>query len=150
MKVFQFPSNGKVFPNSTNHRRERNPRSMVSIPFKREGLSERMFDYPRTTEVLVSIPFKREGLSEQVRERILPRLRTIVSIPFKREGLSERSAHHPKGVGSKVSIPFKREGLSEQAVKEWLKEKERKLFQFPSNGKVFPNLPPCEPSHSRG
>ena len=38
----------------------------------------------------------------------------------------------------KVSIPFKREGLSEPKDER----SERKLFkkfQFPSNGKVFPN-----------
>ncbi len=37
----------------------------VSIPFKREGLSERKeTDYSRDPFCLVSIPFKREGLSE--------------------------------------------------------------------------------------
>ena len=41
------------------------------------------------------------------------------------------------GVVKKVSIPFKREGLSEllslSVESDWTR------FQFPSNGKVFPN-----------
>ena len=38
----------------------------VSIPFKREGLSElKVTEYPRKSLRKVSIPFKREGLSER-------------------------------------------------------------------------------------
>ncbi len=37
----------------------------VSIPFKREGLSERYaLSFSPFSPILVSIPFKREGLSE--------------------------------------------------------------------------------------
>ena len=39
----------------------------------------------------------------------------------------------------RVSIPFKREGLSEQGFKIMLKQLFAIAFQFPSNGKVFPN-----------
>ncbi len=65
--LFQFPSNGKVFPNCFTQK----PRPgclLVSIPFKREGLSERV-DVRRAAAGngnTVSIPFKREGLSEPV------------------------------------------------------------------------------------
>ena len=64
-----------------------------------------------------------------------------VSIPFKREGLSE-----PEHTGTdmsieKVSIPFKREGLSELLVQcERVCISATEVFQFPSNGKDFPNL----------
>ena len=37
----------------------------VSIPFKREGVSERCYDNAWLFMLLVSIPFKREGVSEQ-------------------------------------------------------------------------------------
>ena len=62
--VFQFPSNGKDFPN-------------VLATFGMAGCDE------------VSIPFKREGLSERVVTASEPEEETFVSIPFKREGLSE-------------------------------------------------------------
>ncbi len=38
--LFQFPSNGKVFPNSSSWWTGRRRSSQVSIPFKREGVSE--------------------------------------------------------------------------------------------------------------
>ena len=43
-----------------------------------------------------------------------------------------------------VSIPFKREGLSELYVVDW-SDNRIYVFQFPSNGKDFPNtvyIPP--------
>ena len=61
---FQFPSNGKDFPNYPLHRRSLAPVE-VSIPFKREGLSERVWVKRSCIRWYVSIPFKREGLSEQ-------------------------------------------------------------------------------------
>ena len=39
---FQFPSNGKVFPNKSELKAEIKRRGIVSIPFKREGLSEHL------------------------------------------------------------------------------------------------------------
>ena len=41
--------------------------SAVSIPFKREGLSEPGHINKFSQEKIVSIPFKREGLSERIR-----------------------------------------------------------------------------------
>ena len=60
---FQFPSNGKVFPNcqavSSFFRFNK-----VSIPFKREGVSELKWPGGIEAFLSVSIPFKREGVSE--------------------------------------------------------------------------------------
>ena len=97
---FQFPSNGKDFPNTGRLGCDGNV-WCVSIPFKREGLSEQwMGVYPRWRRIIVSIPFKREGLSE---------------------------------------------------LNDLLEGKVNKdMFQFPSNGKDFPNSTPCEASHSVG
>ena len=93
------------------------PKKKVSIPFKRESVSE-----PRDTgryvfDILhVSIPFKRESVSEHtiVVGGILIVLGVLVSIPFKRESVSERclqSSH----------------------------KYQRVKFQFPSNGKAYLN-----------
>ena len=90
---------------------------LVSIPFKRDGLSEPVDEPPKNSGVMkVSIPFKREGLSEPfaitqniqqemmefqfpsngmvfpnllVIYRYVVVLMFLVSIPFKRDGLSE-------------------------------------------------------------
>ena len=60
---FQFPSNGKDFPNGIGII-DMSAIGTVSIPFKREGLSEQVLFYLQRNSFLVSIPFKREGLSE--------------------------------------------------------------------------------------
>ena len=116
-------------------------RIRVSIPFKREGLSERFIARKHFgIENQVSIPFKRESLSEHAKMqndnnslirmfqfpsngKVFPNSRKVtgfeltiwtVSIPFKREGLSElRKNETRRGTLDDVSIPFKREGLSE-------------------------------------
>ena len=86
---FQFPSNGKVYPKA--HRTfQTDPMSIVSIPFKREGVSKDGDD-------------KQTGFGTDT-----------VSIPFKREGVSKGGSVHRFG---------------------WVE-----LFQFPSNGKVYPKL----------
>ena len=112
---FQFPSNGKGFPN--NWKCEGSFSSQrVSIPFKRERLSElisgkfvdtlqKSFNSLQTGKAFrthhippfygwerrnrVSIPFKRERLSEPGTEVDIPPFHFAVSIPFKRERLSE-------------------------------------------------------------
>ena len=62
-----------------------------------------------------------------------------VSIPFKRERLSELLSL-PLGLKpTLVSIPFKRERLSELFKIGFGKDVTTK-FQFPSNGKGFPNF----------
>ena len=69
-------------------------RESVSIPFKREGVSELKLGHQERSEWEnpVSIPFKREGVSEPVR-LYEPATRWLrVSIPFHRAGVSERQA----------------------------------------------------------
>ena len=62
----------------------------VSIPFKREGVSERTQKISNPQSVSVSIPFKREGVSELTTPKSVVRVANLVSIPFKREGVSEQ------------------------------------------------------------
>ncbi len=108
----------------------------VSIPFKREGLSE----LNRITKLLqyfgiVSIPFKREGLSERILIQIqflilsfnslqtgrtfrtmssaLPSFNSL-SFNSLQTGRTFRTNENPLSLLVRiVSIPFKREGLSE-------------------------------------
>ena len=90
--VFQFPSNGKVFPNR-RFKRESYDTIEVSIPFKREGISERYGcnNHHHRPYFQVSIPFKRESISERAwRVRCEPEWGRV-SIPFKRESISEPS-----------------------------------------------------------
>ena len=138
----------------------------VSIPFKREGVSK-AFRTEDEMEVYVdgtvSIPFKREGVSKGTEveckefeiysifrfpsngkaypKRILLRclylIRLLVSIPFKREGVSKGyKIKAESGRPTMVSIPFKREGVSKGKPQKFLRPDT--LFQFPSNGKVYP------------
>ena len=114
--LFQFPSNGKDFPNYHTKGQKWKP-IFVSIPFKREGLSERCF-VVRTQRCIASFNSLQTGRTFRTKNNRNSRIyRTFVSIPFKREGLSERFFELQSGFFSKclVSIPFKREGLSERA-----------------------------------
>ena len=117
---------------------------LVSIPFKRESISERAAWRVNGSRrvVYVSIPFKRESISEPcwIEFDLAPAI-MLVSIPFKRESISERrrpvldrhrgphfgfnSLQTGKHIWTKsithsalcmlsVSIPFKRESISEQ------------------------------------
>ncbi len=111
----------------------------VSIPFKREGLSERTlamaiiifmtgfnslqtgrsFRTPQTRQA----QFHNEGFQFPSNGKVFPNEKRI-------EILTQAKP---------VSIPFKREGLSE--LNNYIAYRIRSImFQFPSNGKVFPNL----------
>ena len=146
MDAFQFPSNGKAYP-------------------KRYGR------IVQTPTVVVSIPFKREGISKvEVAHLLTCACGVFVSIPFKREGISKaRSPPQPSEKYRKVSIPFKREGISKEyyrirSDKEYsafgfnslqtgrhIQRKEEMqitesddVFQFPSNGKAYPKRKPAD------
>ena len=90
--------------------------------------------------IFVSIPFKRESVSELWHVMVKKFITLLVSIPFKRESVSEHAhsdfADNPSLV--KVSIPFKRESVSEQVPKA-LGRSGIYGFQFPSNGKAYLN-----------
>ena len=63
-----------------------------------------------------------------------------VSIPFKRESVSKEGCPDQKRWrGIWVSIPFKRESVSKEELSHWPSiEGNVLMFQFPSNGKVYP------------
>ena len=63
---FQFPSNGKAYLNRNTNIGLMPKRDCVSIPFKRESVSEPKNErIANAAEVNVSIPFKRESVSER-------------------------------------------------------------------------------------
>ena len=200
--MFQFPSNGKDFPNEKFQCQAILKLKRVSIPFKREGLSE-LNDEGVDTNLhgppeKVSIPFKREGLSEQKKMQLLhTRMSLVVMFQFPSNGKdfpnvsmilkrqlpsartqsfnslqtgrtfrTQRTMHNSKSANVpfqfpsngkdfpnsiiksavvtndpsiSVSIPFKREGLSERQLNRRKKNNGLAMFQFPSNGKDFPN-----------
>ena len=60
-----------------------------------------------------------------------------VSIPFKREGVSKERIFLCCVYSIFVSIPFKREGVSKASF-TMVSVAWKGMFQFPSNGKVYP------------
>ena len=137
--VFQFPSNGKVFPNVSKKTLPACTVIKVSIPFKREGVSERINQNVVDVKRMLRFNSLQTGRCFRTKSAFLTKSRIRVSIPFKREGVSELSLHPPiTACWERVSIPFKREGVSEPQSAAWSGVTYR--FQFPSNGKVFPNV----------
>ena len=163
---FQFPSNGKAYLNASigisgqitwlsfnslqtgkhiwtwlNTTTWKIRYGVVSIPFKRESISERRPTHWGSWRLgdWVSIPFKRESISEHYRTGPHGHSRVFVSIPFKRESISERSNSRCRTSSGNVSIPFKRESISERSIAGKF-HKNSVVFQFPSNGKAYLNV----------
>ena len=90
--VFQFPSNGKGFPNLTFQGTAHPYELMFQFPSNGKGFPNRKDKFAKLLRsAKVSIPFKRERLSElEIRKIDKDDDWNEVSIPFKRERLSER------------------------------------------------------------
>ena len=115
--MFQFPSNGKAYHKQPNvPTPTRCHRKVVSIPFKRESVSQEKLTAHHSLKKgdFVSIPFKRESVSQVPTLIPLTLPLTLVSIPFKRESVSQVRAV-VKGKRVLVIVGF----------------------QFPSNGKAY-------------
>ena len=117
---------------------------------------------------IVSIPFKREGVSKGRPENSTSRTTHIVSIPFKREGVSKEShwvsgSQTPQGFNSlqtgrciqSQSAPAAMYGgkissssfnslqtgrCIQSSVGSGSRDHAEEMFQFPSNGKVYPKV----------
>ena len=163
---FQFPSNGKGFPNTVEEWRLWPPTISfnslqtgkafrtrppmpgrpftVSIPNSFNSLQTgKAFrtDFPgkvsECPELKFQFPSNGKGFPNEM-DVVKMFFRILVSIPFKRERLSEHSQFFHQRLLTRVSIPFKRERLSEQRRPLMVSLRPVK-FQFPSNGKGFPN-----------
>ena len=138
IQCFNSLQTGRTFRTTKTAQLSKTAAHTVSIPFKREGLSElyRMllkyysrlcFNSLQTGRTFRTLMETTDGITQP----------SLVSIPFKREGLSEQTARNRIQHRPRVSIPFKREGLSERLL--ILQQDNLHVFQFPSNGKDFPN-----------
>ena len=109
---------------------------IVSIPFKRESVSQVVIRSCAKSACHVSIPFKRESVS-QVR---LPQRTRIASICFNSLQTGKRISRYfnceTEAEAYDVSIPFKRESVS-QVQRAWDLARDIEKFQFPSNGKAY-------------
>ena len=136
--VFQFPSNGKVYPKCV--RKSRYKRCEVSIPFKRESVSKGTKYKPLDTHKKFQFPSNGKVYPKCVRKSRYKRCE--VSIPFKRESVSKANF---LGFGRNAFCRFN----SLQTGKCIQSRKIKRIvagvdseFQFPSNGKVYPKLTP--------
>ena len=140
--MFQFPSNGKVYPKSNpdqDGRRER----WVSIPFKRESVSkEHTAGTSDVTRRVVSIPFKRESVSKgSVTVGSQSEAIDVVSIPFKRESVSKVCLISCSFLTPFLSFNSLQTGKCIQSNRQNIPLcRKHRMFQFPSNGKVSPKL----------
>ena len=191
VSLFQFPSNGKDFPNKELKKAVEEDGKPFQFPSNGKDFPNRKKKVT-TTKVTVSIPFKREGLSEHTR-LVLTEKGILIMFQFPSNGKDfpnySQKCQHSKVKSRYVSIPFKREGLSEHRNTTWRgwkrvgfnslqtgrtfrtglidllnfegsngfnslqtgrtfrtyityfpRRKTMAKFQFPSNGKDFPNL----------
>ena len=161
--MFQFPSNGKVYPKFINNKNlGSSPLSFNSLQtgkyiqslFYLNCIQLNMsFNSLQTGKYIQSKAFGYAGRSRSVSFNSLQTGKYIqrrrkhmkhsrccsVSIPFKRESISKgKFSTHDRLTNLSVSIPFKRESISKAL-------QERSffrilMFQFPSNGKVYPKF----------
>ena len=133
---FQFPSNGKADPKGSSQRQIRKRNQGVSIPFKREsGLQGAITSLTHSDTGLcfnslqtgkrIRISHQPLAVSHQQRGVSVDRK------PLIAEGLRKPSAD------SHYSIPFKRESVSKVKMLNSVLLA-LAMFQFPSNGKVYP------------
>ena len=118
---FPFPSNGKYFPN-------------LKITIM------------TTKESIVSIPFKREILSE-LNKPLSERYESFHSL---QTGNTFRNHRNDGTNNALISFHSLQTGNTFRTEVKNDEEFITSEFPFPSNGKYFPNRTPCEPSHSKG
>ncbi len=110
---FQFPSNGKGFPN----------------------------DFYSWCDCLikpVSIPFKRERLSERVNALFALILQSLFQFPSNGKGFPNENSLSDRVKNDLFQFPSNGKGFPNSGGK-YNVGKTEKVFQFPSNGKGFPN-----------
>ena len=139
--MFQFPSNGKLLPNSTGDFVAVKP-FFVSIPFKREtssklGVSMKFqkgfktcFNSLQTGNFFQTFDFGNTGTPRQTSFNSL-QTGNFFQTRVAKEGF--------RADNLRVSIPFKRE-TSSKPVDSDSGSDSGSGFQFPSNGKLLPNL----------
>ena len=115
LQVFQFPSNGKGFPNMVSD--SDNVEPVVGFNSLQTGKAFRT----------------QRDLAVENQARFL------FQFPSNGKGFPNSSRVRPSTGRLSVSIPFKRERLSERFLCLFSTNTAAGEFQFPSNGKGFPN-----------
>ena len=89
MGLFQFPSNGKAYP-KTMGSAEALINALVSIPFKRESVSQGMIVRPHNRQFnMFQFPSNGKAYPKLWMRRCAGGMFSKVSIPFKRESVSQ-------------------------------------------------------------
>ena len=111
---FQFPSNGKVYPKLALLLFPVNKRySFNSLQTGKYIQSNAHNAWKSDLSGSVSIPFKRESISKESGKMETSKSPIqYVSIPFKRESISKVGSLGWRAIAYSVSIPFKRESIS--------------------------------------
>ena len=136
---FNSLQTGKAFRTIRNLEKKTRDLSLVSIPFKRERLSERE-KFVETKEKVAlefQFPSNGKGFPNGLGDYISAG-KILVSIPFKRERLSELKVYPFLATAGGV-FQFPSNGKGFPNVGDGINHRLVQLFQFPSNGKGFPN-----------
>ena len=139
--MFQFPSNGKVYPKFNGLRRQYSTAPpKVSIPFKRESVSKDPPIVVQLKPLAESFNSLQTGKCIQSSGEFPPNLTTRESFNSLQTGKCiQRTEEMLWAIRVLVSIPFKRESVSKEFRSKPI-NKEETMFQFPSNGKVYPKV----------
>ena len=117
--AFQFPSNGKVYP-KTRRSRGRGERAGKSFNSLQTGKCIQRYPNLSTSTYLAD----------------------LVSIPFKRESVSKVNPCRHRSTGSRTRFNSLQTGkcIQRETPTASVDAPDRELFQFPSNGKVYPKI----------
>ena len=143
--MFQFPSNGKARGNLSISSRQRNLSGTFQFPSNGKARGNTDIVVGGDVQVGVSIPFKREGTGKPETCRRRGSDSSFHSLQTGRHGETASCWSGVIWSRCRVSIPFKREGTGKQIMKAKTLSP-RKVFQFPSNGKVRGNQNPHDGS----
>ena len=136
--MFQFPSNGKVYPKIRRVVAAGIGRTEFQFPSNGKVYPKRQNPIWKDRAGIVSIPFKREGISKVLPEHDIREI-LKVSIPFKREGISKETHHGESSPTLHTSFNSLQTGRYIQSIDDnRLTDPFSTEFQFPSNGKVYP------------
>ena len=136
--LFQFPSNGKVYPKSGRRTLHPLPQRWFQFPsngkvypkaiLPKNFLLNLKFQFPSNGKVYPKVIETRGNTTET----------TLVSIPFKRESISKGSKDRQTALLSLSFNSLQTGKYIQRRIKADGKVKEMRKFQFPSNGKVYP------------
>ena len=138
--MFQFPSNGKVYPKyPTDSPTTRKTPNQVSIPFKRESISKvKEILVTTASNVQIAFQFPSNG---KVYPKMKQSLKRMITDMFQ---FPSNGKVYPKGTARGILVQLRKRfnslqtGKYIQRSRMLISTRIRGRFQFPSNGKVYP------------